>query len=189
MSDPTVQVVLAVFDDENSTAAALKQLKAAKKGGLPGIQAAVAMYKDASSSRFRYKEVGLTPGKGALSGVILGATLGILTGGAGIVLGAAGALLGGLVGRKKQESRFPTDRINQVVASLPPGSSAILAVVADQDVAAVEKDLADLGGDLLTVPISADIAAQLMEHSDAAHAVLRQELGPEPESKGGLKFQ
>jgi hypothetical protein len=53
--------------------------------------------------------------------------------------------------------------------------------VADQDVAAVEKDLADMGADLLTVPISADIAAQLMEHKDAAHAALRQELGPEPE--------
>ncbi|HXV42315.1 MAG TPA: DUF1269 domain-containing protein [Anaerolineae bacterium] len=180
MNDPTVQVILAVFDDENSTEAALKQLKAAKKGE-PRVQAAVAMFKDADGSRFRYKEVGLTPGKGALGGVILGATLGILTGGATIILGAAGALLGGLVGRKKQESRLPTDRINQVVASLPAGSSAILAVVADQDVAAVEKDLADLGADLLTVPISADIAAQLMEHKDAAHAALRQELGPEPE--------
>jgi uncharacterized membrane protein len=181
MNDPTVQVILAVFDDENSTETALRQLKAAKQGELPGIQAAVAMFKDASGSRFRYKEVGLTPGKGALGGVILGATVGILTGGAGIILGAAGALLGGLVGRKKQESRFPTDRINQVVASLPPGSSAILAVVADQDVAAVEKDLADLGADLLTVPISADIAEQLMEHKDAAYAALRQELDSEPE--------
>jgi hypothetical protein len=120
MNDPTVQVILAVFDDENSTEAALKQLKAAKKGE-PRVQAAVAMFKDANGSRFRYKEVGLTPGKGALGGVILGATLGILTGGATIILGAAGALLGSLAGRKKQESRLPTDRINQVVASLQRG--------------------------------------------------------------------
>jgi uncharacterized membrane protein len=183
MNDPTVQMILAVFDDENSAEAALQQLKAAKKGKALGIQAAVAMSKDASGGRFRYKEVGLTPSKGALSGVILGATLGILTGGAGIILGAAGALLGGLVGRKKQESRLPAERINQVVASIPPGSSAILAVVADQDVVAVEKDLAGLGADLLTVPISADMAEQLMEHKDAAYAALQQELGPEPGKK------
>jgi uncharacterized membrane protein len=181
MNEPTVQVIIAVFDDEDSAETALKQLKVAKKGELPKIQAAMAISRDASGSRFHYKEVGLTPGKGALGGVILGATLGILTGGAGIILGAAGALLGGLVGRKKQESRFPADRINQVVASLPPGASAILAVVADQDVAVMEKALADLGADLLTVPISADMAEQLMEHRDAAHAVLQQELGPKPE--------
>src|SRR5262245_52807235 len=101
MNNPTVQVILAVFNDENGAESALKQLKAAKKEKLK-IQAAVAMVKDASGSRFHYKEVGLTPGKGALSGVVLGATLGIMTGGATVILGAAGALLGGLIGRKKQ---------------------------------------------------------------------------------------
>jgi uncharacterized membrane protein len=178
MSDPTVQVVLAVFNEEDSAETVLKQLK---KGEAPKLQAAVAMAKDASGNKFHYKEVGLTPGKGALGGVILGATLGIATGGAGLVLGAAGALLGSLVGRKKQESRLPAERINQVVSSLPPGSSAILAVVADQDAAAIEKALANRGADVLTVPITADIAEQLMEHKDAAQAVLQQELDVKPE--------
>jgi uncharacterized membrane protein len=181
MNDPSVQVVLAVFNEENRAETVLKQLKAAKKGELPKIQAAMAMSKDTSGHRFHYKELGLTPGKGALGGVILGTTLGILTGGIGIVMGAAGALLGGLVGRKKQESRFPAERINQVVTVIPPGSSAILAVVADTDVAAIEKTLADQGADVLTVPITADIAEQLMEHRDAAHAVLQRELGLKPE--------
>src|SRR5688500_7861074 len=106
MSDPTVQGILADFNEEYSAEKVLKQLKSEKKGELPKLQAAVAMAKNASGDKFHYKEVGLTPGKGALGGVILGATLGIATGGAGLVLGAAGALLGGLVGRKKQESRL-----------------------------------------------------------------------------------
>jgi uncharacterized membrane protein len=135
----TVQVILAVFDDENNTEAALKQLKAAKKGELPGIQAAVAMYKDADSSKFRYKEVGLTPGKVRWA-EHPGRDPGYMTGGAGSFWERRG-LAGQAGGAEETGKPLSADRINQVVASLPPGSSAILAVVADQDVAAVEKNL------------------------------------------------
>jgi uncharacterized membrane protein len=177
MSDESVQLIIAAFNDESGAEEALKQLKASKKK-LTGIQAALAMHKDATGKKMHYKEVGMTPGKGALGGVILGATLGILSGGTGLVLGAAGALLGSLVGEKKQEGRFSADRINQVAASLPPGSSAIGAVVEDHSVAELEKELAALGADLLIIPISANIAEQLKEHRDAAYAALTRELGP-----------
>jgi hypothetical protein len=104
-------VILAVFDDENSTEAALKQLKVAK--GEPRVQAAVAMFKDANGSRFRYKEVGLTPGKRA-GRRNPGRDPGYIDGRRHDHSGAAGALLR-LAGRKNRKAA-PHRRINQVVA-------------------------------------------------------------------------
>ncbi len=178
MSDVSGTLVIAAFSDKEGAEAALSQLKAANKGETMGIQAALAMYKDATGKKISYKEVGLTPGKGALGGVILGATVGILSGGTGLVLGAAGALFGGLMGRKKQESRFSADRINQVATSLEPGSSAIVAVVDPEFVAPYEQELAGLGADVFAVDISADIAKQLEEHRDAVYDALLRELDP-----------
>jgi uncharacterized membrane protein len=176
MSDVPVQLVVAAFDDDKGANEALRQLKEFKKEKLIGIQGAVLMVKDATGQKIQYKEVGLTPAKGALGGVVLGAALGILTGGAGIILGAGGALLGGLVGRKKQDSRFASDRINQVASSLKPGASALVAVVEHKWVADLEKELEEMGGDLLTAPISSDIARELEEHHEVAYSVLLNEL-------------
>lgn len=179
MSDELPKLIIAAFSNETGAEEALRQIKESKKVKSIGIQAAIAMHKDASGKKMYYKEMGLTPAKGALGGVILGATLGILSGGIGVILGGAGALLGGLMGRKKQESRFSADRINQVAASLAPGSSAVVAVVDSTLVAEFEMELGDLGADLLTVDISADLAEQLKEHQDAAYAALLNELGPD----------
>ncbi|MCB0195883.1 MAG: DUF1269 domain-containing protein [Anaerolineae bacterium] len=175
MSDIPVQLVIAAFKDVEGAEKALQQVKQ-DKSKRQGIQAAVAMVKDATGNKISYKEVGMTPGKGALGGVILGATVGILTGGATIVLGAAGALIGGLVGRKKQESRFASNRINQVATSLPPNSSAILAVVEDERVPTLGEELEVLGADVMTAPISADLAEQLQTHRDEAYSTLKREL-------------
>ncbi len=177
MSEVPVQLIVAAFDDENGAEDALKALKAAKKEKLIGIQGAVVMYKDASGKKIHYKEVGLTPGKGALGGAVLGAALGVITGGATIALGAAGTLIGGLVGRKKQSSRFSSDRINQVAAALKPGSSAIVAVIEHKWVTELEKALEELGADLLTAAISADIAQQIEAHRDVAYSALVSDLG------------
>ncbi len=117
MSDIPVQLIVAMFDDEQGAEAGLTALKQTDKEKTVGLQGAILIAKDATGQKMHYKDVGLTPGKGALGGVLLGAAVGILTGGTGLVLGAAGALLGGLVGRKKQEKRFSADQLNQVAAS------------------------------------------------------------------------
>ncbi len=178
MSDIPVQLIIAAFDDEESVAEALTMLQAANREKSSGLQGVVMMHKEADGHKIHYKEVGLTPGKGALAGVVLGATVGILTGGAGLVLGAAGATLGGLMGRKRQESRLSATSINQVAATLKPGASAIMAVVEPEGVAALEKKLEDLGADVLIADISADIVQQLAQHREAAYSTLVNELDP-----------
>ena len=171
MSDVSLQLLVAAFDGETAAEEALKTLKASQDEKLVGVQAAVAMHKD-QEGQIHFKDVGLTPGKGAVGGVALGVVVGVLTGGTGLALGALGALVGGLVGKKKRDSRFSADRINQVAASLAPGSSAVVVAMEPGWVVVLEKELELLGADVLKVEIPADLAQQLEANEEAAQAML-----------------
>jgi uncharacterized membrane protein len=177
MSEATMHLIVAAFDEETGAQEALKTLKESREEKLVGIQAAVTMHKD-RADQLRFKDVGLTPGRGALAGVALGAVVGILTGGTGLALGALGALVGGLVGRKKRDSRFSTDRLNQVAASLAPGSSALVVVMEPGWVVVLEEELALLGADVLTADIPADLAQHPNASQDAAYSALMDQLKP-----------
>jgi uncharacterized membrane protein len=183
MNETALHLIIAAFGQEVGAEAALKSLKETRDEELVGIQAAVALRKD-EQGQIHFKDVGLTPGKGALSGVVLGAVVGVLTGGTGLALGAIGALVGGLVGRKKQDSRFPADGLNQIAASLEPGSSAIVMVMEPGWVVVVTEELELLGADVLTADIPADVAAQLKDHGEAAHAALVSQIKRSEDDQG-----
>jgi uncharacterized membrane protein len=158
-----MHLIVAAFDGETGAEEAFKTMKESRDEELVGIQAAVALHKG-QQDQIHFKDVGLTPAKGAAGGVVLGAVVGVLSGGTGLALGALGALIGGLAGKKKRDTRFSADRINQVAASLAPGSSAIVIVMEPGWVVVVEEELARLGADVLT----ADIPANVDQHLDAA---------------------
>jgi uncharacterized membrane protein len=166
-----LHLIAAAFDDPSRAEEALKTLQESRDEKLIGVQAAVALHKD-ETGQIHFKDVGLTPAKGAAGGVVLGAVVGILTGGTGLALGALGALVGGLVGRKKRDSRFSADRVNQLAASLAPNSSAVLIVMERGWVKVVEEELALLGGDVLTADIPADVDQHLDASQEAAYATL-----------------
>ena len=174
MSEVSVQLLVAAFDTEAGAAEAIKTLKESKDEALKGVQAAVALRKD-QEGQIHFKDVGLTPAKGALAGVVLGAVVGVLTGGTGLALGALGAFVGGLVGRKKRDSRFPTERINKLATSLAPGSSAIVLVAVPGEVGELETELEALGADILMADIPADVAQELEGHHEAAYSALEAE--------------
>ncbi|MFC2015614.1 DUF1269 domain-containing protein [Chloroflexota bacterium] len=173
---PAMHLIIATFDAEAGAEEALKELKESQDEELIGIQAAVALHKDVKG-QIHFKDVGLTPAKGAVAGVALGAVVGILTGGTGLALGAIGALVGGIAGKRKQESGFPAERLNQVAATLAPGSSAILIVMEPGWVVVLEEELELLGARLLTLEIPADIAERPAAERDAAFAALIAQLG------------
>jgi len=175
MDEKAVQFVIAIFENEAGAEETLSRLKAEKKEELKAVQAAVAMRKDAQSG-IHYKDVGMTPAKGALAGVAIGAIVGIATGGAGLVLGAVGALLGGVVGKRKREDHVAAEKVNQVVASIPPGSSALLTIVETDAAAEFEALLHASGTQTFTAEISADLAAALNEHGETAHEALMEQL-------------
>jgi uncharacterized membrane protein len=166
-----MHLIVAVFDSETGAEAAFKTMKESRDEELVGIQAAVALHKD-QQDQIHFKDVGLTPAKGAAGGVVLGAVVGIMTGGTGLALGALGALIGGLMGKRKRDSRFSADRINQVSAALAPGSSAIVMVMEPGWVVVVQEELARLGADILTADIPADVDQHLDAAQEAAFAAL-----------------
>lgn len=166
-----MHLIVAAFDGQARAEEAVKTLKESWDEKLVGIQAAVALRKD-ETGQIHFKDVGLTPAKGAAGGVVLGAVVGVLTGGTGLALGALGALVGDLVGRKKRESSFSADRINQLAASLAPGSSAAVIVMEPGWGDVVEEKLALLGGDVLMADLPADLDQHLDAGQEAAYATL-----------------
>jgi uncharacterized membrane protein len=170
-----LHLIVAAFDGETAAEEALKTLKESREEKLVGIQAAITMHKD-EKEQIHFKDVGLSPGKGALGGVVLGAAVGILTGGTGLALGAVGALVGGLVGKRKRDSGFPTERLNQVATVLAPGSSAIFIVMEPGWVVVLEEELELLGAELLTLEIPADVAERPAAEQEAAFAALLEQL-------------
>jgi uncharacterized membrane protein len=177
MGTEPVQFIVAAFEDDNEAEKVLAALKEIEKENAIGLEAAVAMRKDLHGG-IRYTDAGLTPAKGALGGVVLGAIVGILTGGAGLVISGLGGVIGGLVGKRKRDSRFSSGEINKIVAALPPGSSAVLAVIMQADAPALEHVLEQMGGDVLSAEITADLVSQLEQHRDAAQAALEGTLEP-----------
>jgi uncharacterized membrane protein len=175
MDEKAVQFLIAIFDEEEGAEKTLSNLKDEKKDELRGVQGAVAMRKD-TQNQIHYKDVGMTPVKGAVAGIAIGAIVGIATGGAALVLGAIGGLLGSVVGKRKREGHVAAEKVNQVVASIQPGSSALLTIV--------EAEAADDFGELLQAhgaqtflaEISADLSAALSEHADEAHDALMGQL-------------
>jgi uncharacterized membrane protein len=179
-----MHLIVAAFDGQSRAEEALKMLKESRDEKLVGIQAAVALRKD-EAGQIHFKDVGLTPAKGAAGGVVLGAVVGILTGGTGLALGALGALVGGLVGRKKRDSRFSADRVNQIAASLAPDSSAAVIVMEPGWVAVVEEELSLLGGDVLTADIPADLDQHLDAGQEAAYTALLSQVKRAEDEKDG----
>src|SRR3954468_1350253 len=128
METEPLHIVIGLYSGEHDAEATLERLKPEYKGRREHIRAALALRRSGDGI-FHYKYAGLSPGKGARRGLVLGAAVGVLTGGIGLVLGAVGAATGALVGEHRQAQAMAADRVNQVAASLVPGSSAVVAVV------------------------------------------------------------
>jgi uncharacterized membrane protein len=166
MSDVPVQVIVAAFKDENTAKEALKALKEARNQGLIKIVDAAVLRKDEKGKLHIKETADMGGGKGAAIGGVAGGVIGLLAGPVGwAALG--GAVLGGLAA-KLSDGGFRDERLKKLGEGLGPGNSAIVAVVEHTWVAAVEKQMAEAGADVLTEQISADIAQQLQAGGELA---------------------
>ncbi len=175
MSEKEYQFVFAIFDGQKEAEEIIEQLKKNQKEMLGELQALVAMSKDAHG-RISYKDVGMTPAKGALGGVVLGAVVGIASGGGTVLLGALGSVVGGLVGKRKSENRISSEQINKAVASILPDSSAILAVVCQDFAPKILDALRATDAEIFIADLPVDLAGKLSEHHDIAYSALMKEL-------------
>jgi hypothetical protein len=80
------------------------------------------------------------------------------------------------VGRKKRDSRFPAERVNQLAASLVPGSSAAVIVMEPGWGAIVEEKFELLGAEILAADIPAGVAEHAAADREAAYLALLNQL-------------
>ena len=176
MADVPVQLLIAAFQDEGGASAALQMLKDAKKEKLVAIKDAAVLRKDAQG-KLHVSETGdMTGTRGGAIGAVVGAGLGILTGGAALAIAGIGAVAGGLAA-KLRDSGFNDERLRKLGEGLKPGSSAIVAVIEHTWVKDMEEELQKAGAEVVTEAIAADIAAQLEAGHNTAYTALASDQG------------
>ena len=170
MSDVPVELIVAAFQDEGGAEAALQELKAAKKEGLIKIDNAAILKKDANGKIHIKEAKDMGGGKGAVIGGVIGGVIGLIAGPAAIVTAGIGAAIGGFAA-KLSDGGFKDERLEEVAASLKPGSSALVALIEHEWVDEMEQIMREQGADAMTTAISADIAKQLEEGGEVAYTM------------------
>jgi YegS/Rv2252/BmrU family lipid kinase len=177
MSKKPVHLLIAVFNGQETAEKALAQAPKTDRH----ILSAVVMKKNAEEE-VTFKDVGLTPGKGAAGGIVLGGVIGLLTGGTGLALGALGGLVGTRSAKHKQVEHLLPNQLDQVAGSLGPESSAIIAVSEQPLNTKSVQLLTNMGGQLLETIVQPEAIQQLDAQSDEAYEALLNALA---EKTGG----
>ena len=171
-SDTPVQVVVAAFQDEDAAKEALKELKKAKKEHLISIENAAVIRKDKKGKIHIKESHDMGGGKGAAIGAV---TLGALSLMFPLVGALPAALLGGLGGglyAKWRDTGFENKRLKQIGDALEAETSALIAVVHHEWVAAVQQELEEAARDIMVAELSADIAEQLHGNGDVVYTAI-----------------
>ena len=160
MSTSTVELFVAAYGTESGAAAALKDFQYAhREGAINLIDAAVIVH--TADDKVKFEETADPSGKkwakrGAIAGGVVGLIFPPSLIGSAIVGGGAGAIWG-----KVRDKGFKDEDLRGIGDSLPPGSSAIIAVAEDRVVEQLERGLA--GYDRIARhAVSADAAAAIV---------------------------
>jgi uncharacterized membrane protein len=141
MSTSTVEVFVATYRSESGAAEAVKDFKAAQRdGAIDLIDAAVIVH--TADGKVKFDETADPSGKKwAKRGAIAGGVVGLIFPPSIIVSAAVGGGAGGLWG-KVRDKGFKDEDLKEIGNSLPPGSSAIIAVAEDRMLEQLERSLA-----------------------------------------------
>jgi uncharacterized membrane protein len=140
MTTSTLEFFGATYDTENGAAAASKAFQAAQRdGAIDLIDAAVIVH--TADDKVKIEETADPSGKKwAKRGAIAGGVVGLIFPPSIIVSAAVGGGAGGIWG-KIRDKGFKDEELKQIGNSLPPGSSAIIAVAEDRMVEQLERAL------------------------------------------------
>jgi uncharacterized membrane protein len=162
-----------ILDEPNKAAEALKHLtqfaseQVAATDSNPVHNAAVLVKDQAGKTSFKeLEDVGTK--QGALFGAISGGLIGLLAGPVGVVVGAAAGAITGRAAAKWIDMGFPDEYLKKLQGGLRPGSSALVALVDQSAVAAVNRALAQYDGEILHQTLTSDILVQLMLEGGAS---------------------
>ena len=168
MADTTIEVFVAAFDSEGGAGAALKDFQAAERAGaIDLIDGAVIVHK--ADGKVDYEETADPSGKKwAKRGAIAGGVVGLIFPPSIIGTAIVGAAGGGVWG-KVRDKGFKDEDLRAIGDSLPPGSSAVIAVAEDRMIQQLESGLAGYEKIARHV-VDADAAAALIATVDDAEA-------------------
>ena len=165
MSAPVTLFVKA-FTDEDQADVVLKALRKLDQQKVFNILNAAVLVRD-EKGRTRMKETqDIDAKRGALFGAIAGGLLGLLGGPAGVIVGAAAGAATGGAAAHVIDMGFSDKYLKEIREGLPPGSSAVIALVEHEWVARVEEELDRFEGRLFRQALKADIASQLDAAAD-----------------------
>jgi uncharacterized membrane protein len=140
MSTSTMEIFVATYDTEHGAAAAVKDFQAAQRdGAIDLIDAAVIVH--TAGGKVEIEETADPSGKKwAKRGAIAGGVVGLIFPPSIIVSAVVGGGAGGVWG-KIRDKGFKDADLKEIGNSLPPGSSAVIAVAEDKMVEQLERAL------------------------------------------------
>jgi len=153
-----MQIIIANFDTKDGAKDALKAVKheKIKRGD-------VAILSKNEKGKIRVKETDdWGGGKGAVAGAVVGSFIPVV----GTI---AGAVIGGVTA-KLRDGGFPNDKLKDMAESLEPNHSMFMMLTDSGSVDAVEAILSTSGGQLVSHPVSADLAGDLDKAAEAGEA-------------------
>src|SRR6516165_8261484 len=165
MATSTLEVFVAAFGSEDEAGAALKDFKAAdREGAIDLIDAAVIVHR--ADGKVHFQETGDPSGKTwAKRGAIAGGLVGLIFPPSIIGTAAVGAAGGGIWG-KVRDKGIPDEELRRIGESIPPGSSAIIAVAEDRVVENLQRAIEGYEK-IERHALSADASAQLIAEMES----------------------
>jgi uncharacterized membrane protein len=141
MSKSTMELFVATYGTEEGAGAALKDFQAAERAGsIDLIDAVVIVH--AAEGKVKFEETADPSGKRwAKRGAIAGGVVGLIFPPSIIASAIVGGGAGGIWG-KIRDKGFKDEDLKAIGDSLPPGSSAIIAIAEDRVVEQLERGLA-----------------------------------------------
>jgi uncharacterized membrane protein len=140
MTDTKFDLIMAVFEAEESASKAYKELHQAEKRKLVDTENVVVIFKEAEG-KIHIKETAEDVAGEVSIGALVGGALGLLAGPVGVIIfGATGAILGGL-SAKLDDVGFDDSALERIGETLQPGSSAIITVLEDKYSARLVEEL------------------------------------------------
>lgn len=160
-----MQIIVANFDSRDGAKEALKAVKKEKVN-----RGDVAILSKNEKGKIRVKETDdWGGGKGAVAGAVIGSFIPVV----GTI---AGAVIGGVTA-KLRDGGFPNDTLKEMAESLEPDHSMFVMLTDSGSVEAVENVLSGAGGQLVSHPVSAEMASDLEEAAESGEAQV--EVSPE----------
>ncbi len=172
MREKPLYLYLAVFNGMDRAENALEQMPKRDRN----VVSAVVMIKDAAE-QVRFKDVGLTPARGAVTGTVIGGVVGLLTGGAGLVaFGALGGYFGHRSAVKKQANQVIPEQLKKIAGSIGPESSAIIAVTKQEPDPTVMQTIEALGGKIFSTELIPQADSDGQKQADQTYETILESL-------------